>query len=786
VSSQYLTNVNPPPAQSALEYDVEPSTVYLSTTSEQLYANLNIIVTNTTNASVNCMDFQFGFLAGSAQGNLTTVGDAGSVTPVSDQSQWEILTSGFSDITNPNLYLFKATPSGIEDFLPLAAGASLVFHLNNILVDQSVGEGTAFFTIIEGTGTNRSARQLVRGTIDLTKATSTLAITKFNVNPPTPIVPGTPITLSWQVTGSDHWQVTDQNTEQVIYDSNTSKPPGLSSWPVPPQQLTPQHSTTYELIAWAGNLYTTATATAQVMAAMFTSQPTASPQTVDAPGNKSMLRWNTLYASQLRIVGEGLDVTFTAAEGQYDIFPQAPGNQYAVYPESTNTYTLSIEGPNQTTDSRPVSVDVKGPVPIVDFTATPEISTAGQSVSLKWTTSWASSNVTLDQRVPGQPDSRLGTGLPQQDRNYQPATQPVAFQAYVLTAYGQGDQTAVLRSVVRTAGQLSAAEILAALAAALQPIIPGINWATYFASMSAAVTMPQIMADDGTNIWLQFQLSVPGVIPSLWVMASLLSRNLAQPQMTLYVLTIDGEKQPPVQEVGAGTLTTNSFCTLYGQQILEWFPAPPATLSVARLMPVGLTTPQALLSDGRYFWAGNSSSIIRWDAFSGTQHGNTIAVGCIPNGLVSDGLNMWACQQGGIITKIRISDGTVLGNFTMGTSLTAIFFDGTYIWVADQTSKSITKIKPSDGSVVGQPINVGAVVGQFACDGLTLWMTNDQPANPVAQVSAMRVSDNTPLGGVPVNYVPGLRISILFDGTYLWVGDGQALTQWVVNAASQT
>ena len=152
----------------------------------------------------------------------------------------------------------------------------------------------------------------------------------------------------------------------------------------------------------------------------------------------------------------------------------------------------------------------------------------------------------------------------------------------------------------------------------------------------------------------------------------------------------------------------------------------------------------------------------------------------MPNGLISDGDQMWACQQSGTITKIRISDGTVLGSLKVGTNLTAFFFDGGYLWVADQPTTTITKLQPGNLTPVGTPVNVGQVVGQFAFDGQTLWMTNDQPANTVAQVSGMRVSDNTLLGGVPVNYAPGLQISILFDGTYLWVGDGQALTQWIV------
>ena len=119
MSSQYLTNLNPPPPQSLLEYDIEPGVVFISTTTEQLFVNLIITVTNTTGAVVDCMQFQFGFLAGALAGNLTTVDQAASVTASSDQSEWRITASGFSE-NNPHLYLFTATPSGVDEFLTLA------------------------------------------------------------------------------------------------------------------------------------------------------------------------------------------------------------------------------------------------------------------------------------------------------------------------------------------------------------------------------------------------------------------------------------------------------------------------------------------------------------------------------------------------------------------------------------------------------------------------------------------------------------------------------------------
>src|ERR1041385_3544102 len=120
MSLQFLPNLNPPPAQSLLEYDVEPGTVFISSSSERLYFDLTITVTNTTSAAVNCMEFQCGFLGGAGADNLATVDEAGSVTGKSDQDEWTITTNGsFASASNPCLFLFTAMPSGRSEMLQL-------------------------------------------------------------------------------------------------------------------------------------------------------------------------------------------------------------------------------------------------------------------------------------------------------------------------------------------------------------------------------------------------------------------------------------------------------------------------------------------------------------------------------------------------------------------------------------------------------------------------------------------------------------------------------------------
>src|ERR1041385_160179 len=126
MSLQFLTNINPPPAQSMLQYDVEPGAVYVSTSTEYMYADLTLTVFNPTSAPVNCLEFQFGFLAGANGDSLTNVADVTSVQPASDQGNWSVNSAGW-DSTNPNLYVFTFEPSGISEYQPLDPNQSLVF-----------------------------------------------------------------------------------------------------------------------------------------------------------------------------------------------------------------------------------------------------------------------------------------------------------------------------------------------------------------------------------------------------------------------------------------------------------------------------------------------------------------------------------------------------------------------------------------------------------------------------------------------------------------------------------
>jgi len=100
------------------------------------------------------------------------------------------------------------------------------------------------------------------------------------------------------------------------------------------------------------------------------------------------------------------------------------------------------------------------------------------------------------------------------------------------------------------------------------------------------------------------------------------------------------------------------------------------------------------------------------------------SVGCHiedPFGLAFDGANIWVTQQDhGWVTKLRASDGRVLGTFGVGgRDLTAIAVDAGSVWVTDFVGNNVTKLRATDGKVLGT-FGVGENPCAIAFDGVNV------------------------------------------------------------------
>jgi hypothetical protein len=91
---------------------------------------------------------------------------------------------------------------------------------------------------------------------------------------------------------------------------------------------------------------------------------------------------------------------------------------------------------------------------------------------------------------------------------------------------------------------------------------------------------------------------------------------------------------------------------------------------------------------------------LRWDQIP-LAYGD-FAAGNAPNAVAFDGANIWVTNQvSNTVTKLRASDGANLGTYAVGTNPLALTFDGANIWVANLSSANVTKLRASDGANLG-------------------------------------------------------------------------------------
>ena len=383
---QYITNTEPPPAQSVLQYSVNPDTVFVSTATQQMYANLTITVFNPSTEAVTCQMFHFGFYVGAEYGDLTA--QTTGIQTSSGQTSLDISKEAIADPDAPSLYYYAAPPSGTAG-LVLEPNQSLTFNINGVLINRSVGGGGAPLVIKEVTGANLNNLTIVEGEITITKKEPTLSA-QLSVIPPTPVSPGDAIKVSWQVTGSNHWQLYDTKTDALLYDSQKSSPPNADSYTDHPNQ-----NTTYELIVWAGQLFTAQQAAAMVSAPTLSVSP---PSVTVDPLTDVTIDWTANYAQTVTINPPPASgpATVDATKGQ---------GSFVVRAAQTTTYTLYATGHNNIQSKQRYVIVNINPVRIDSFTI---VGTA-RGAQASWRTPGASAIELVINGVPKNFDPSVTT-----------------------------------------------------------------------------------------------------------------------------------------------------------------------------------------------------------------------------------------------------------------------------------------------------------------------------------------------------------------------------------------
>jgi len=182
----------------------------------------------------------------------------------------------------------------------------------------------------------------------------------------------------------------------------------------------------------------------------------------------------------------------------------------------------------------------------------------------------------------------------------------------------------------------------------------------------------------------------------------------------------------------------------------------------------------AMAYDGANIWAAghaNDSLIQLQPNANNLLSSLTLPAGSAPTGVAFDGVSMWVTHQGtNTVSKVRVSDHTVIATSGVGTNPAGIAFDGANMWVVNSGANSVSKVA-SNGQVV-QTVSVGQHPMSIAFDGNNMWVTNQASNN----VTKIRVGDGVVLGTFKVGAGP---TGIAFDGANIWVANtgGKTLTK---------
>jgi hypothetical protein len=210
-----------------------------------------------------------------------------------------------------------------------------------------------------------------------------------------------------------------------------------------------------------------------------------------------------------------------------------------------------------------------------------------------------------------------------------------------------------------------------------------------------------------------------------------------------------------------------------------WLYAIDPTLTPADVTTVvsGLpTAPVSLSFDGSRLWTANldgSVSIITPGA-SPPWKVTTVSTGFAqPTGVVFDGQNVWVTDFAANALLRLDSSGAILQSVSIGVGPAFPVFDGSSIWVPNDTDGSVTVVRAADGSVTATLTGNGLQAPVTAAfDGTRVLIVNGAVTRPGrGSLSLFRAADLTPLGTFVAD-----GFEACSDGVDFWVtlqGAGQ-------------
>jgi DNA-binding beta-propeller fold protein YncE len=188
--------------------------------------------------------------------------------------------------------------------------------------------------------------------------------------------------------------------------------------------------------------------------------------------------------------------------------------------------------------------------------------------------------------------------------------------------------------------------------------------------------------------------------------------------------------------------------------------------------PVGNQPEGGIAFDGANMWVSGfaDDSLTKLRASDGQVLG-TFGTNSHPTGVCFDGQSIWVAMTGRIL-EYRTSDGQVLNAFAFATlDPQAVAFDGTYIWLAGADSfgdGAIAKMRRADGAITQLVPGAGSGIPAtgLAVDGTNIWAAYVAPTLGGRigkwQRSNLNLIDDFDVGGASPK-------GVAFDGANMWV-----------------
>lgn len=157
-----------------------------------------------------------------------------------------------------------------------------------------------------------------------------------------------------------------------------------------------------------------------------------------------------------------------------------------------------------------------------------------------------------------------------------------------------------------------------------------------------------------------------------------------------------------------------------------------------------------------------------------------VSVGTQPDFVAFDGADLWVTnQQDNTVSRIKASDGSVLGTWTGATTAVAVIPAMGRIFVTGSNNPGdLYMIDPtaSPGAVTTLASNLGNQPYGIAFDGSKLWTTNFNADFTGGGVSIITPGSTTPWSVTTVTAGFQVPKGVVFDGSNIWVTDQSAGT----------